>query len=244
MHMYTTCATCGKELWVSPAMRSGYMTHYECPDVIDPVSLLRRQYIQAVERDADEGEIRRLADQLDAVDDQPPPLEAAALLYAAWSWPVFPCRPGHKRPATEHGLKDASTDPGQIEDWWRRWPAANIGVATGHLFDVVDIDPPGLSWWRDMVLRHDMGQESVLPDIHGTVSTPRAGGMHLYIEPSGKGNLAGFAPGVDYRGVGGYVLLPPSVLSPAAYPKDVPSARHLTYTWTVYPSPTIKKAVA
>jgi hypothetical protein len=241
MRMYTTCATCGKELWVSPAMHSGYMTHSTCPDATDPASLLRRQYIQAVERDADEDELRRLADELDAVDDQPPQLESAALLYAAWGWPVFPCIAGLKRPAIEHGLKAATTDREQINDWWWRWPTANIGVATGHLFDVIDVDPDGQSWWQGMLLRSEMGQESVLPDIHGKASTARTGGMHLYIEPSGKGNLAGFATGVDYRGLGGYVLVPPSVLTPAAYTKDVPFTRRLNYTWTVYPSPTIKK---
>lgn len=244
MRTFTTCATCGKTLWVSPAMRSGYMTHYDCPDAADPLSLLRRDYVRAVEGGADEDELRRLEEQLDSIDDQPPQLLAAALLYAAWGWPVFPCRPGLKRPATEHGLKEATTDTEQIEDWWQRWPNANVAAATGHEFDVIDIDPDGISWWHGMLLRGEQAGESPLPDIHGKASTPRIGGMHLYVEPSGKGNLAGFANGVDYRGLGGYVLVPPSVLTRAAYTKDIPNTRHLNYTWTVYPSPAIKKAVA
>ncbi len=28
-------------------------------------------------------------------------------------------------------MKDASAHPGQIEQWWSKWPDANIGIATG-----------------------------------------------------------------------------------------------------------------
>jgi hypothetical protein len=35
-----------------------------------------------------------------------------ALAYARHGWPVFPCAPGAKIPATRHGFRDATTDPG------------------------------------------------------------------------------------------------------------------------------------
>src|SRR6266498_3703545 len=90
------------------------------------------------------------------------PLLNAALDYAARGVPVLPVhrptnRAGHepacscgdpgcgstgKHPITTHGLKDASTNREQIEWWWRRFPRANVGLATGHLFDVLDIDGP------------------------------------------------------------------------------------------------------
>ena len=41
------------------------------------------------------------------------PMLAAALRYALANWPVFPCIPGEKVPATRHGFLDATTDPGQ-----------------------------------------------------------------------------------------------------------------------------------
>jgi len=234
---HTTCATCGGQLDVTPAMPAGHMTHYDCPPATDPLSQLRRQYLAAITGGASEKDVTELENQLDGWDRRPPHLAAAALAYAAWGWPVFPVAPGLKRPASDHGLHDATTDPATITEWWRRWPGANIGVPTGYAFDVIDIDPAGVDWWY----RH--GQpDGPLPDIHGTVSTPRVTGWHLYVEPTGMRNKTGLAPGVDYRGMGGYVLVPPSRLTPRAYPDDTQLPAVLAYTWTVYPSPAIKPA--
>jgi hypothetical protein len=38
----------------------------------------------------------------------------------------------------------ASTDPDTLASWWRRWPWANIGIATGARSGiiVVDVDRP------------------------------------------------------------------------------------------------------
>jgi|SRR5690606_19100403 len=54
--------------------------------------------------------------------------------------PVFPAIPGGKRPLTEHGFHDATTDVARVESWWRDSPAANIGVATGAASGVVVVD--------------------------------------------------------------------------------------------------------
>jgi hypothetical protein len=59
----------------------------------------------------------------------------------------------------------------------------------------------------------------------GTVSTPRPGGLHVYVRASGHGNRAGMLPGVDYRGLGGYVLAPPSQLD------DRDDQHPGTYAW-------------
>jgi hypothetical protein len=47
-----------------------------------------------------------------------------------------------KHPLTAHGLKDATSDSVQLAQWWRRWPQANIGLVTGELAEVLDIDGP------------------------------------------------------------------------------------------------------
>ena len=65
----------------------------------------------------------------------------AALAYATAGWPVFPCIPGEKVPATSHGVKDATTDAAQIRAWWARNPDRNVAIATGAPGpDVLDID--------------------------------------------------------------------------------------------------------
>lgn len=158
------------------------------------------------------------AERLGAVLDQlctesaPPGLLHAALWYASLGIPVFPLEPGGKRPYPgSHGCKDASCDPVQIRAWWDAAPTSNIGIATGHAVDVIDLDGAAgvKSWAGDMW--------DATPPLIGTVRTRRPGGWHLYVTPTGMGNRAGMFPGVDYRGKGGYVLGPPSVVDGVTY---------------------------
>lgn len=129
---------------------------------------------------------------------------AAAHIYAQLGLKVMPIRPGRKEPLTAHGSLDATNDHDQIDLWWSQWPDANVGIATGYLIDVIDLD----GW--DAQGNFDTVQDQ--PWILGAVETPRSGGMHLYTLATGKGNRAGILPGIDYRGQGGYVLAPPSVV--------------------------------
>jgi hypothetical protein len=138
---------------------------------------------------------------------QLPGLCASALWYASQGLHVFPVQANGKQPYPgTHGCKDATTDPDQVRAWWTRWPDANVGIATGHLVDVIDIDgpPAGIKSWGRLKV------ENKLPPILGKVSTPRPGGNHLYVPATGRGNGAKVAPGIDYRGAGGYVVAPPS----------------------------------
>jgi hypothetical protein len=134
-------------------------------------------------------------------------LHPAALWYAEQGVPVFPCRPGEKVPATKSGVKDATTDRAQVDTWWSRMPTANIGLATGFIFDVLDIDD-----WAGV----NSDVEEVIEEGFGFVATPR-GGTHIYLRASGDGNATNVVPGVDFRGRGGYVLAPPSVLPNGVY---------------------------
>lgn len=158
--------------------------------------------------------------QVDRLDERKPKptLHQVALWYATNGLHVFPLSPGTKVPFKgSNGLRDGTTDTTQVNHWWTTEPQANIGLATGHLFDVIDIDgPQGVMTWADMA--------DELPLAAGRVSTPRPGGHHLYVKAHpGRGNKASIAPGIDYRGHGGYVVAPPSVIHIGPNPG--------TYTW-------------
>lgn len=157
---------------------------------------------QAAIESGDTSEALRLVAPLDK-HRPPAPLLGAALWYAEQGLPVFPLEPGGKRPLPgSRGCKDATTDPARIRAWWAGHPQRNVGLATGYLVDVIDIDgPAGVHSWAQL---------EDLPPVLGVVSTPRPGGSHLYVEATGDGNAAAMWPGVDYRGRGGYVVAPPS----------------------------------
>lgn len=153
-----------------------------------------------------------------------------ALRYASVQWPVFPCHwtaagkcscgdpecgPAGKHPLTRNGVKDASTDPAVIETWWRRWPCANVAIATGGTApDVVDFDTKAGKPGRATYER--LRRAGLLVGCHTTITTP-SGGFHLYYLGSGQGNGAIAAHGVDFRSTGGYVLAPPSAIHGIGY---------------------------
>lgn len=130
-----------------------------------------------------------------------------ALSYAQRGWAVFPCT--GKRPRTEHGVKDATTDADQIRTWWTTWPNANIGLATGQVSGLYVVDIDDLDALSSLTLAPTL-----------VASTPR-GGLHYYYErPDGDGwgNTAGkLATKVDTRGDGGYVIAPGSSIDGTRY---------------------------
>lgn len=162
-----------------------------------------------------------LIDALEAVHQQPISLADAALWYASLGMPVFPLQPRRKIPyGGSHGFADATTEPIFIERWWRERPESNVGIATGHVVDVVDVDG---EVGEVQMMRIIDEQPKFLSDSLGVVSTPRPGGRHFYIHASGRPNSASRRVGhIDVRGLGGYVVAPPSVL-------DEPYVG--TYTW-------------
>jgi Bifunctional DNA primase/polymerase, N-terminal/Primase C terminal 1 (PriCT-1) len=131
-----------------------------------------------------------------------------ALQLAAKGLAVFPCLPRSKKPATAHGFQDASKDQQQIEAWWGPRPDLNIGVATGAVSWIVVIDVDS----GEKELRALEAQHGALP---ATVQsrTPR-GGRHIFFRHPGwpvKCSQSEFAPGIDLRADGGYVVVPPSI---------------------------------
>lgn len=139
----------------------------------------------------------------------------AALAYAALGWPVFPCKPGQKIPATVHGVLDATTDPEQIRAWWTRTPDANVAIATGTPGpDVIDVDvkPEG----DGHAAFERLGKHGLTGSPSRWVTTP-SGGMHSYYAGTGQRNGTIPRQHIDFRGKGGYVVAPPSTIDGKRY---------------------------
>ena len=138
------------------------------------------------------------------------PVSEAALVYAAAGVAVFPCVPDGKRPLTRHGLLDATCDARAVARWWRRWPDANIGLPTGTQVEVVDVDrrPTGSGF-----AALERAQAAGMVDGWVCIVRTPSRGLHLYypVRPDRPQRCwAEPSVHVDFRGEGGYVLVPPS----------------------------------
>ena len=141
----------------------------------------------------------------------------AAIEYARKGWPVFPIRARSKAPHARRGFKDASTDPDKVRAWWKRWPDANVGIATGHQsFGVVDLDVKNGTDGRETfkaLCAVNMSNGEQLPDT--LMAQTGSGGMHLcFAIPVGvefRNTQGKLAKGIDTRGDGGYIVAPPSI---------------------------------
>lgn len=139
-----------------------------------------------------------------------------ALSYAARGWPVFPCQPGQKIPATRHGYRDATTDQERITAWFSLLPAWNLAIATGTPGpDVLDVDQHGKAG-NGFAAFERLRRAGLLNGASAYVRTP-SGGLHVYFAGSGQrnGHLAG--QHVDFRSAGGYILAPPSKVGGRPY---------------------------
>lgn len=155
---------------------------------------------------------------------------ARALAIAAQGLPIFPVHemagPGAcscalgtgcpqkqqgKHPRLPNGHKGASLDPNQIRLWWTDWPQANVAMAVPDGLIVVDVDPRNGGLVSLDTIESDPARG--LPTTRTVVTG--GGGAHVYYRaPAGLSfpkNLDGLGHrGIDLKGLGGYVLTPPS----------------------------------
>lgn len=158
--------------------------------------------------------------------------EAHALKYAERGWRVFPvyeatsdggcscpagkaCDKPGKHPDSKlvrKGHLDATTDPKKIHRWWTTSPTRNIGIATGDLIIVADVDARsgGLETFANLEAKN-----SPADTLRATTS---GGGFHLYYKApadvemlhSGPHKIDGIPQGIDFK-IKGYVVAPPSL---------------------------------
>jgi replicative DNA helicase len=151
----------------------------------------------------------------------------AALADAARGWPVHRCK--GKKPLTDDWPTAASTDEKVVTGWWSE-SSANIGVVTGARSGIVvldvDIDPEkGID--GEATLAALVALHGPLPDT--VEARTGRGGRHLYFRHPGhpvKTRAGSLGPGLDVRGDGGQVIVPPS---------RHPNGTH--YTWALGHAP-------
>lgn len=167
----------------------------------------------------------------------------AAQSAAARGWYVFPCLPGRKQPALRISWQEiATTDTERIRAWWSR-TAYNIGISCGPSgLVVIDLDVPrhgidqamanvasGAQSLAELCIEHD----EPYPSNTMVVQTP-SGGYHLYYRSPRERipNSAGkFAPHIDVRGAGGYIVAHCSRTSQGSYKTIRPLSPAPLPTW-------------
>jgi hypothetical protein len=126
---------------------------------------------------------------------------------------IFPLSGGSKIPIKgTNGVKDATTDRAVVAEWGKRWPGANIGIATGIPSGVVviDFDPRNGS---DASVAKLAKERRLFPQ---TIESKTAnGGRHLFYAYADnlKNSASKLAVGIDVKTTGGYVVAAPSELT-------------------------------
>lgn len=144
-----------------------------------------------------------------------------AARYAELGLRVFPCG-RDKRPLTERGFHDATTDPAVIAEWWRKSPRANIGVAVPDDVIVLDLDDGDEGVRLLAAFDHE---------IPATVTGVTSKGYHFWFRVPDEwvGRViprTSIFPKIDVRAPGSYVIVPPSVHETGKI-----------YRWKVPPTP-------
>jgi len=157
----------------------------------------------------------------------------AALQYRSMGLSVIPLSPKSKIPPKGFSpipYRERIATEDEIRQWWKDEPNYNVGIVTGKLSGVFVID---LDKYADDY--SEESEQNIIGDsiVCPTVETPRKG-QHLYYSYPENFNPtigARVAPGIDFRGEGGYILAPPSVNE-----KNIPYKWVITFDRAILPA--------
>jgi hypothetical protein len=169
----------------------------------------------------------------------------AAIAYCRRGWSVVPmhslaaggCSCGrrgcaavakHPRVSWEARMRVAATEQ-EVEEWWRRWPDANVGILTGRVSGIVVLDVDSRSG-GDAALG---GLEERWGPLPVTLEVQTGGGgRHLWFSSDEELPSTVLAPGLELKAERSVVTAPPSihasghryVWSPARSLDDLPAS--------------------
>ena len=152
---------------------------------------------------------------------QAAPAAPGTVAYACsrFGWRVFPLRTDTGTPVFTQWPERATTDFAQIQEWWTgEYASCGVGIATGPesgiwVLDIDVKDADGFKSLRDLTHAHGGSVDDFTQTM--TVRTP-SGGAHVYFqwdeaaESEGgiRNSAKDLAPGLDVRGIRGYVRAP------------------------------------
>jgi len=137
-------------------------------------------------------------------------LQKAALWYLKKGFNPIPVR-SNKKPFIEwaHFQKERITEA-QVNEWWQKWPRANIGLICGEISNLMVVDADSLDGFN--ALQEFLPETTEVP----VVRTPK--GWHYYFKHRpGLVNKARVLTDCDVRTDGGYAIAPPSVNGKGGY---------------------------
>jgi hypothetical protein len=150
-----------------------------------------------------------VAFQLRQVSEAAVTVLEAARQYRALNLAVIPVGKD-KHPLIEwKRYQDELPHPDQVDEWWFKFPAANVGTVTGKISGLVVLDADGPSGLASLKALGTPATTWV-----SRTGRPEGGWQQFFKHPGNGttiGNRAGLRPGLDVRGDGGYVILPPSL---------------------------------
>lgn len=123
------------------------------------------------------------------------------------------CRDPGKHPRVKwKEYQDRVPTEEEICKWWKKWPDSNIGLITGKVSGVIALDIDKKGGGEDTI------QEMGLVILDTLTSKTGGGGWH-YIFSHPQFDCRNFAgqrgetvlSGIDFRGDGGFIVLPPSM---------------------------------
>lgn len=135
----------------------------------------------------------------------------AITAYTQAGWHLLPLQPGLKIPFPgSRGVKDATSNPGDLMPWVAAGIPINLGLAMGKS-GLIAVDIDKRSGGLETIERLATQGKTLPPTL--TVATAQQGRHHYFWAPEETvKNAKGKLPGIDIKAGNGYVILPPSRL--------------------------------
>lgn len=136
----------------------------------------------------------------------------AALWYANLGYSVIPLSPNTKIPPKGFSVEEFRTRIAvdeEIEAWFKTEPNYNLAIITGKLSKICVVDFDSYKPEFNIEVAREYFPEDIITPM---AMTPR-GGKHLFFSYPQDEHVtvdSRMLPGIDFRGEGGYIVVPPS----------------------------------